>query len=428
MFAVNIRLVLENFRKYGVLVALPADFGDGYSNLVFAKQYAIMIICTYIPWLIERYVAPLSRKDRGIANLLHVVFFSVLVICPWRAVYYDTNDLSVMHGLGILALQCTSLMKVWSFWHTCSDLWSIRYNSGNKKQVQNLIDDVFSDSPESKAVAEKYPECLSFFTFVKYMCYPTLVFQLWYPKIPGRPRLPLLSRYLLEIIFAVALMYILTEQYMRPLLTNTVQLTYPFWVSGNWRELSVRLIERLLKLAVPNLYVWLLVFTSIFHSWMNFLAELTRFGDHQFYLDWWNARSFRDYWQKWNLPVHYWIQRHMYRPLRGGVVGVGTFRAAVSRPLAVFTTFLVSGLVHEYLIMVPLRLNWRFCWITTLAFVTQLPLVILTDTEFVKKRPIFGNCLFWLTFCFTGQPVAVLFYFGLKLVASNELTNHDVQG
>ncbi|EEQ97453.1 sterol o-acyltransferase, putative, partial [Perkinsus marinus ATCC 50983] len=76
------------------------------------------------------------------------------------------------------------------------------------------------------------------------------------------------------------------------------------------------LSERILKLAVPNLYLWLLMFFTLFHTWMNILAELTRFGDREFYLDWWNSVNIREYWQKWNLPVHYFILRHMYIPMR----------------------------------------------------------------------------------------------------------------
>ena len=59
----------------------------------------------------------------------------------------------------------------------------------------------------------------------------------------------------------------------------------------------------MLKLSVPNLYVWLIFFmvrgrparaaraTSavaqvFFHLWFNVVAELLRFGDRRFYGDW----------------------------------------------------------------------------------------------------------------------------------------------
>jgi len=45
----------------------------------------------------------------------------------------------------------------------------------------------------------------------------------------------------------------------------------------------VRVAERVLKLALPNLYCWLCMFYCLFHLWLNILGELTRFGDREFY-------------------------------------------------------------------------------------------------------------------------------------------------
>ncbi len=42
-------------------------------------------------------------------------------------------------------------------------------------------------------------------------------------------------------------------------------------------------MERLLKLAVPTLYGWLIIFYALFHVWLNILAEITYFGDREFY-------------------------------------------------------------------------------------------------------------------------------------------------
>ena len=45
----------------------------------------------------------------------------------------------------------------------------------------------------------------------------------------------------------------------------------------------LRIIERVLKLALPNMYAWLCMFYCLFHLWLNILAELLRFGDREFY-------------------------------------------------------------------------------------------------------------------------------------------------
>jgi hypothetical protein len=34
---------------------------------------------------------------------------------------------------------------------------------------------------------------------------------------------------------------------------------------------------------------------------LNFMAEITKFGDRQFYKDWWNSSFIDEYWRTWNL-------------------------------------------------------------------------------------------------------------------------------
>ena len=43
------------------------------------------------------------------------------------------------------------------------------------------------------------------------------------------------------------------------------------------------------------------MFYAFFHCALYLLAELTRFGDRQFYKDWWNSSFIDEYWRTWNL-------------------------------------------------------------------------------------------------------------------------------
>lgn len=38
---------------------------------------------------------------------------------------------------------------------------------------------------------------------------------------------------------------------------------------------------------VPNLYLWLISFYAFFDLYLGILAEITYFGDSNFYGDWW---------------------------------------------------------------------------------------------------------------------------------------------
>jgi hypothetical protein len=67
----------------------------------------------------------------------------------------------------------------------------------------------------------------------------------------------------------------------------------------------LNIFERILKLAIPNIYVWILMFYANFHCYLNLLAELTYFADRVFYKDWWNSLYLDEYWRTWNLVIDY---------------------------------------------------------------------------------------------------------------------------
>ena len=68
----------------------------------------------------------------------------------------------------------------------------------------------------------------------------------------------------------------ITEQYVSPTIMNSY---------GAFNELQwLQMFERLLKLSVPCLWGWLIIFYTLFHLLLNITAELTRFGDREFYL------------------------------------------------------------------------------------------------------------------------------------------------
>ena len=79
---------------------------------------------------------------------------------------------------------------------------------------------------------------------------------------------------------------------------------------------------------------------------LNLSAELLRFGDRQFYKSWWNATTFESYWRLWNMPVHNWIARHVYFPC---------LRQGWSKRSAGLLCFVLSALLHELIIALPLR-------------------------------------------------------------------------
>ena len=396
LFVLNVRLVVENIMRYGPLLELPR-IGLFDSPLIFLG-YLLVLSLPYLSYIAERYVA---IRSRVVANIMETILVVVTLVLPY--VIVEKSHIHPLRSLFLLMASVVYAMKIGSYWHCCANL-SEMAKSGDLKTLTSSKKDSLSDiERETITAVGQYPECLSAKQMYMFVAYPTLVFQFSYPRTEAI-RLRLVVRYLVEFAFCFFLQYILVEQYITPILSNTIK-----GINDRIRDrqdtlsLTWFLLERFLKLTIPILYIWLLMFAELFHCWLNLFAELTRFGDRRFYLDWWNAVSIRDYWQKWNMPVHNWLVRHLYKPMR---------RKGYSGHLAGFLIFILSGVVHEYLIVTPIGVSWTGGFgIVLLGFVLQIPLVSLTDSEFVKKRPTLGNIMFWVTWCFTGQPLAVLIYF-----------------
>jgi diacylglycerol O-acyltransferase-1 len=118
-------------------------------------------------------------------------------------------------------------------------------------------------------------------------------------------------------------------------------------------------------MSAPDAYLYLLIFYGFFHSYMNIWAELTYFGDRRFYDDWWNAGSMGDYWRKWNHPIHNFLMRHVYYPMR---------RRKYGREAGLLLTFVISAIFHEYIVVGIFRI---FNFIAFTLMIVNVPVIIM---------------------------------------------------
>ena len=168
--------------------------------------------------------------------------------------------------------------------------------------------DVTASTNNPFYVSLAYPENITLSNLLHFLAVPTLTYQMEFPRSnPPRIRYHWLLRRILELLAYVGLMLFIVDQYLEPAILNSLR---PFHESN-----IVRIVERMLKLSLPFMYVWLCIFYVFFHLWLNIIAELTCFGDREFYKDWWNATTIGEYWRLWNMPVHKWMLRSVYHPL-----------------------------------------------------------------------------------------------------------------
>jgi len=228
-----------------------------------------------------------------------------------------------------------------------------------------------------------WPQNLKLRNLMYFLAIPTLCYRLEYPRSPSI-RIGFLLRRLVEGLFLSLLILAIVEQYIVPLVHSSFRPSQDFDV--------LVFTERLLKLSVPNLYVWLLGFYVFFHIYLNVLAEITMYGDRLFYRDWWNSTSLAYYWRTWNMPVHAFMLVHVYTPV---------LNRGHSKWTAYLACFFVSAVFHELVVAVPFQLikMWSF-----LGIMAQIPLIMVSAG---LRGNQMGNIIFWFSIVL-GQPFLVL--------------------
>ena len=423
----NLRLIIENILKYG-LIALNGNVArqslevshlrDKHPGLVETVVCALLLNVPALLCLgIERWAASAGASaPEPLIFFLHAVLTTSVLAAPCAVVtYYET---AFGPGAALIFLATVLWLKLVSFAHTNG---ALRQETGKKSTAEATATSIAAGAapttgaksmeakgapsvpsvaaaPVSAATADPngiYPQNLTVGELYFFFALPTLCYQTKYPRT-GRIRKRWLARRVCELALCLLAMAFITEQYTAPTVANARKHVKVDAATGRVSFEITYLLERLLKLCIPSLYTWLLMFCelpwtmldlarsetkltqfmstdALFHLWLNILAELTRFGDRLFYRDWWNANTIDRYWRDWNLPVHNWLARHLYFPLLNAGAGKLPSQLAV---------FLVSAFFHELLVSVPLHMV-RFH-----AFVAMMAQVRLSN----RQNGFVGGC------------------------------------
>ncbi|RZC49670.1 hypothetical protein C5167_018097 [Papaver somniferum] len=323
LVAVNSRLIIENLMKYGLLIR----YGFWFSSRSL-RDWPLFMCCLSLnifplaAFMVEKLALHKVISEYVIVSL-HVLITSASILYPVTMIL--SYDSAVVSGIILMLFTCIVWLKLVSYAHANYDMRALA-NSDDK------VPGSPSDSPDT---VENYE--VSFNSLVYFMVAPTLCYQTSYPRTESI-RKRWVTRQLIKLVIFTGLMGFIIEQYINPIVQNS---QHP--LKGN----LLNAIERVLKLSVPTLYVWLCMFYCFFHLWLNILAEILRFGDREFYKDWWNAKTAEEYWRMWNMPVHKWMVRHIYFPC---------LRHKIPKGVAIVIAFFFSAVFHE----VPLCILTNF--------------------------------------------------------------------
>ncbi|XP_032530138.2 diacylglycerol O-acyltransferase 1 isoform X2 [Danaus plexippus] len=395
----GVRLCLENFLKYGIRVnpfewiIVVTGYHEGQSH---HYPSVILLIFSVVPAVFALLVEKAIARDVISSKMgVSVQIFNIIstVSLPVIVLNFKGQQFSFVGITTVCLIYLVLFLKLWSYVQT--NHWC---RQGMKaKQFKNKLRRQSLSAPNWKSEDDidlspglvKYPHNLNLKDLFYFLLAPTLCYELNFPRTT-RIRKRFLIKRLLEVVFGINLVLALFQQWMIPSVKNAVD---PF------SELDmIKMTERLLKLAVPNHLIWLCLFYLSFHSFLNLMGELLHFADRNFYNDWWNATNIAVFWNTWNMPVHVWAVRHVYKPIT---------EMGYSRALASIVVFFISAFFHEYLVSVPLQMFriWAF-----LGMMVQPPLSIISKVVEVKVGSRWGNIIVWSSLIL-GQPLAIMMYY-----------------
>ncbi|KAK0630667.1 MBOAT, membrane-bound O-acyltransferase family-domain-containing protein [Bombardia bombarda] len=401
----NLRLVIENIQKYGVLICIGChDFRK--NDLQLGLLLYFLIPChLLIAYVIEFVAARHARNQRRQAERRDGTSSPTederkKFLATWKMVW-------VAHAVNVtFALAFTTYMVYYHIHHpligTLTEVHAVivwlkaaSYAFTNRdlrhaylhpvKGELGALPEIYSQCP--------YPDNITVGNLVYFWWAPTLVYQPVYPRT-DRIRWVFVCKRLGEVACLSVFIWFASAQYAAPVLQNSLDkiVSLDFW----------SILERLLKLSTISLVIWLAGFFALFQSFLNALAEITKFADRSFYDAWWNSESLGMYWRTWNKPVYQYFKRHVYSPMRS---------RGWSHKAASFSVFLMSAILHELLVGVPTH---NLIGVAFLGMFLQLPLIQMTaPLEKMKSAhgKLLGNVTFWVSFTILGQPFAALMYF-----------------
>ncbi|KAM9852707.1 diacylglycerol O-acyltransferase 1-like [Aulostomus maculatus] len=377
----NARLFLENLLRYGVLVD-PIQVVSLFLKDPYSWPAACLVIVSNVFIVValytERQLSKGSVSER-VGFVVHSINMAIMLTFP-AAVVLLVPSMTPVGGAFVLGTYTILFLKLYSYKDV--NFWCRELSTAKAKKLARSLS---CPSPHHINHQVCYPGNLTIKDLYYFVFAPTLCYELNFPRSP-KIHMSFLLRRLFEMLFLIQMLVGLTQQWMIPIIQSSMKPLEDMDLS--------RMTERLLRLAVPNHLLWLIFFYWFFHSSLNFTAELLRFGDRQFYKDWWNSESVTYFWQNWNIPVHKWCLRHFYKPL---------LRRGFSKLVSQSAVFFLSAFFHEYLVSVPLRMFrlWAFT-----GMMAQLPLAWFVG-HFLRGN--YGNAAVWISLII-GQPFAVLMY------------------
>ncbi|EGR30391.1 hypothetical protein IMG5_133280 [Ichthyophthirius multifiliis] len=451
LFINNIRQIVQNLKEYGLqlnnIYKQPWDYID--------KHFAFMILIQFffigVTFLIQKAVfssniGPQFVKIKKIkhfyknlmqARFLNIINLSLQFLSP--VIYKKYFEIHFIPSVFLIGFNIVVFLKLISYSHVMRDIFFLikrvqKYEKqSNKKNVS--LSDVITEAESSSDNLElirkncnKLENIVELKNLIFFFAAPTLCFQLIYPRTQAIRKLWLLKR-CIELILIIALQTqyifqkinkqnkkrILWFQYLHPALQETYELSKD---PNNITFLFI--LERMLKLSIPNLYFWISGFYGMFQLFqiqllnqqdtvidnsiqIGGIVEIqNNTGDNGIYLFIIGAQDiFIILYLKGEQVNYLLIYQFSLFPLycMSGLLAL----LWVLQDIMHFQECAYKHLLFTYK---KIQLKQFFCYIIYLVYYIFFKILRLENSQL-------GNLMFWISFCFIGQPLSAVIYYNI---------------
>ncbi|XP_073847827.1 sterol O-acyltransferase 1-like [Musca autumnalis] len=321
--------IMDDYFVKGRITLASETFRKGFKNIHYGIVMWLILqlytISIYYPLKLWANVRNTLQNQEFIQLVWSVLWLLAYIISIGLFLYVPAkvclvHDIGYASSFGLLFDGSRLLMKQYAF---------VRVSCGR----------VLS-KPNGNPTLENNVNCLSLAPFRKYLYYlfvPTLLYRDNYPRTM-QIRWKFVALRSMECFACVFLFAFLYENHLRPILLDFGKV-----------KITAELIVRTYFAILPPVVLMLLTFMFLqLHSWNNLIAELLKFADRRFHGDWWTSTNFFQFFRRWNTWAGDWFYEYIFRDFYMHIYA--------SKSASAFALYVVSAIVHEYVVSISLRL------------------------------------------------------------------------
>jgi len=280
----NFRLIAVSLQQHGLALLNLRTYIDRYAHHYaedpwhdFPLISGFLLLQGFIvaAYLIEFLLSRKQLSESLGMTLHHVNCHSILLVLT-TIVWYQIESPAV--GAFLLFYATITWMKLISYACANED-YRLAIKAGDVHAMEASLSLLSNLEQDEESIV--YPQNITISNLYYFWLAPTLTYQIAFPKTP-KVRLRRVFGIVLGLITCGTLATFLVAQIVSPTLAHLV---LDLEKTGGVYTVGI-MADYWLKLAIANTYLWLLMFYAYFHLYLNFWAEVLRFGDRVFYKDW----------------------------------------------------------------------------------------------------------------------------------------------